>query len=440
LKNPKTILIAIGALVLIGIGFLFFRSPKPHIEIKAETLAEIGPFPIVNTWVTSLLVIAVITLIAFLATRSIKLIPSGLQNIVEAVMEALYNICINTAGEKNAKRFFPVIMTIFVYIWIANWMALLPFFNAIGAFQEQKADHFYHEATVFNETAGIGWIPPNRSEIEFHEEEAPSWEQVEAIDAEIDEAEAAGAPKAEIDALKDARHDAELHAREEAINMNLATAAGLELDYSACEEIEDTEEKHHCEHEIALEPENVAAAQAKLDEDGKKIGLIYPYFRSMNTDINSPLSIAIMAMIFVEFWGITALGLFKYGSKFFNFSSPIFFFVGLLELVAEFARVISFTFRLFGNMLAGEILLLVMTFLAPFLVALPFYGLETFVGVIQAFVFAMLTLVFAVLATSAHDGHGDEHDEHGEHGEHDDGYVPYTGPDVPLQGPAPVSR
>ena len=82
--------------------------------------------------------------------------------------------------------------------------------------------------------------------------------------------------------------------------------------------------------------------------------------------------------------------------------------------IAELARIISFTFRLFGNMLAGEILLLVMTFLAPFVVALPFYGLETFVGVIQAFVFAMLTLVFAVLAVSSHDDHGDEHDEHEE--------------------------
>jgi F-type H+-transporting ATPase subunit a len=135
----------------------------------------------------------------------------------------------------------------------------------------------------------------------------------------------------------------------------------------------------------------------------------------MNTDINSPLSIAIMAMIFIEFWGITTLGVFKYAGKFFNVSSPIKFFVGILEFIAEIARIISFTFRLFGNMLAGEILLLVMTFLAPFLVALPFYGLETFVGVIQAFVFAMLTLVFAVLAVSSHEGHDDEHDDaHGE--------------------------
>ena len=93
--------------------------------------------------------------------------------------------------------------------------------------------------------------------------------------------------------------------------------------------------------------------------------------------------------------------------------------VGLLEFVAEIARLISFTFRLFGNMLAGEILLLVMTFLVPFVVALPFYALETFVGVIQAFVFAMLTLVFGTLAVSSHDDHDDEHEEHDEapHGE-----------------------
>jgi F-type H+-transporting ATPase subunit a len=135
--------------------------------------------------------------------------------------------------------------------------------------------------------------------------------------------------------------------------------------------------------------------------------VLVPYFRSMNTDINSPLSIAIMALIFIEFWGITTLGVFKYAGKFFNVSSPINFFVGILEFIAEIARLISFTFRLFGNMLAGEILLLVMTFLVPFLVALPFYGLEVFVGVIQAFVFAMLTLVFAVLAVSTHEDHGE---------------------------------
>ncbi len=89
---------------------------------------------------------------------------------------------------------------------------------------------------------------------------------------------------------------------------------------------------------------------------------------------------------------------------FFNFSSPIFFFVGILELISEFSRVISFTFRLFGNIFAGEVLLTVIGFLAPFLAPIPFLGLEIFVGFIQALVFAMLTVTFLSMATS-HDHH-----------------------------------
>ena len=80
-------------------------------------------------------------------------------------------------------------------------------------------------------------------------------------------------------------------------------------------------------------------------------------------------------------------------------------FVGLLELVSEFARIISFSFRLFGNVFAGEVLLLVLAFLVPYIVSLPFYALEGFVGFIQGFVFFMLALVFFTLATQ---GHGEE--------------------------------
>ena len=79
-------------------------------------------------------------------------------------------------------------------------------------------------------------------------------------------------------------------------------------------------------------------------------------------------------------------------------------FVGLLELVSEFARIISFTFRLFGNIFAGEVLLVAMGFLIPLIGIMPFLGLELFVGFIQAFIFAMLTLVFAVMATTPHEG------------------------------------
>jgi F-type H+-transporting ATPase subunit a len=99
--------------------------------------------------------------------------------------------------------------------------------------------------------------------------------------------------------------------------------------------------------------------------DGKKVGELIPLFRGINTDLNTPLAIAIAAVIAVEWWGISALGLFTYGGKFFNFHGPIDFFVGILELVSEIVRLVSFTFRLFGNMFAGEVVILMFTFLTP---------------------------------------------------------------------------
>ena len=144
---------------------------------------------------------------------------------------------------------------------------------------------------------------------------------------------------------------------------------------------------------------------AEGEHEGKKAGRLLPLFRGANTDLNTTLAIAIVAMFFVTYWGISELGLKLYGSKFINFSSPIMLFVGLLELIAEFARVVSFTFRLFGNMFAGEVLLIAMMFLLPFIGIVPFMGLELFVGVIQAFIFSMLTLIFGVTAIAAHSEH-----------------------------------
>jgi F-type H+-transporting ATPase subunit a len=101
---------------------------------------------------------------------------------------------------------------------------------------------------------------------------------------------------------------------------------------------------------------------------------------------------------------VQRLGFFGHVGKFINVThGPIHFFVGLLELVGEFAKVLSFSFRLFGNVFAGEVLLVIMMSLLPSLVsaaALPFFLLEYFVGFIQALVFAMLTLVFLKVATA----------------------------------------
>ena len=124
--------------------------------------------------------------------------------------------------------------------------------------------------------------------------------------------------------------------------------------------------------------------------------------RSPAADLNFTLALAIIAVFTTNFFGIVVLGVFAHIKKFLNFSSPINFFVGILEIVSEFAKIISFSFRLFGNVFAGEVLLVIITALAPFVIPLPFYGLEIFVGFIQALVFTALTLVFIKMAIETH--------------------------------------
>lgn len=391
MKNPKVILGVLGTVLLIGVGFFLFRGPKPIIEIKAETLIDIGPFPLVNTYVSSVFAVIVLIVVAWRATRKLGLIPGRLQGAVESLVEAMYNICVSAAGEKHARRFFPVVMTILVFIWVANWLALLPFFNAIGTVEKVNAAEFHKEAIVMSQSAGINIIQLNQKALEFDVDTAPCSPYSTS----------GGATPAAPDAA--ARYDSCIKGqRGAAITEKLASKEGIHVgDVASCSGAPGDAAHDDCL--VALSDKAIA----QLNAEGKELGVLKPYFRSMNTDINSPLSIAIMSAIFVEFWGITTLGAFRYATKFFNLSSPINFFVGILEFIAELARLISFTFRLFGNMLAGEILLLVMTFLVPFVLALPFYGLEVFVGFIQAFVFAMLTLVFGVLAVSTHDDHGE---------------------------------
>jgi len=129
-----------------------------------------------------------------------------------------------------------------------------------------------------------------------------------------------------------------------------------------------------------------------------------PLLRSPAADLNFTLALAIVAVLSINILGVAAIGAAKHAKKFFNFKNPIEFFVGILELISEFAKMVSFSFRLFGNVFAGEVLLTIMAFLVPYLVPLPFLFLELFVGMIQAFIFAMLTLVFIASAVTEHHG------------------------------------
>ncbi|MEX1997194.1 MAG: F0F1 ATP synthase subunit A [Candidatus Andersenbacteria bacterium] len=131
-----------------------------------------------------------------------------------------------------------------------------------------------------------------------------------------------------------------------------------------------------------------------------------PLLRGATADLNTTLGLAIISVVMTQIYAIAELGLFRHLRKYFSWN-PILLFVGLLELVAEFSKMISFSFRLFGNIFAGEVLLVVIAYLMPLVAPLPFFGLELFVGLVQALVFTMLTLVFLEIATVDHsdDGH-----------------------------------
>jgi len=340
--KPRTLLLlALGALVFL-LGFVFLRGPTPHIAIAAEELTKVGPVKITNTMITSWCVVALTAAFFLLAVRKWSLVPHGLQNFVEAGLEAFYNLVVNVAGEKNGRRFFPVVATIFLYVVISNWLSLTPIYNSIGWVghdedpHKQIEEHGFVEGIIFDDT-GLG-------------------------------------------------------------DIRIIPLSGLG-------NLRITSDKNKIE---AGEPEGPQKYQ-KAVQDGKFVGELIPLFRGSNTDLNTPLALAIASAIAVEFWGISSLGLFSYGKKFFNFTTPINAFVGLLELVSELVRLVSFTFRLFGNMFAGEVVILMFTFLTPLVITLPFYGLEIFVGLIQAFIFSMLTLVFGVMAVTHGDHGAEEH-------------------------------
>jgi len=335
-------LVTIGVIVVVLLGLVFLRGPTPHIAIKPETLTSIGPFDLTNTVLTSWIVVLTIIIIVYFGTRRRDLVPRGFQNVFEAAIEAFYGLVVSVAGEKNGRRFFPVVATIFFFVLASNWLSLLPVFNSIGLVKEQEHGFVMEKAEVGS--LSVGYVSLS----------SPS---------------------------------------------DLRLTGGGTID----EDDADAHEKF---------------AEAK--EDGKLVGELLPLFRGPNTDINTPLALAIVSAIAVESWGIASLGL-GYGKKFFNFG--LFFrglfrlnvgqmlqgvldaFVGIIELISELARLVSFTFRLFGNMFAGEVVILIFTFLTPLVVGVVFYGLELFIGVVQAFIFALLTLVFGALAVAEHASH-----------------------------------
>lgn len=245
-----------------------------EISLAAEPIFHIGSFLVTNTLLVTLALSSLIIVASFVLRSRLQLVPRGFQNVFEYVVEAVLGLVDSVTQDMNqTKKFFPIVMTIFLFVILSNWVELIPGLGTVGVYEE------HHGETV-----------------------------------------------------------------------------------------------------------------------------LIPFLRSSSADLNVTLAIALISVFTIQFMGIAAIGLRKYAGKFFvsPFHKPYLIgtFVGVLELISEIAKIISFSFRLFGNIFAGEVLLIVMLNLVPYLVPLPFLFLELFVGFVQALVFAMLTLVFLKMAVT----------------------------------------
>ncbi len=247
--------------------------------IYSETVGHVGGFEIRNTLLMSWISVLFLCVVAWRFSRNYMKndVPSSLQNLVEMIIEGLYDFFHSvTQDVRQTKQFFGICATIFLFIVVSNWFGIFPGVGPIGV-----------------------------------------WEV----------------------------------------------------------------------------------------EEGHKI--LVPLLRSTFSDVNMTLAIAFISVVMTQVYGMMNLKFGGYWGKFFvnPLRDPIGFAVGLLELVSEFSKIISFSFRLYGNIFAGEVLLAVIGFLAPYLAPFPFYGLELFVGLVQALVFSLLTLVFFKMGSTGHGGH-----------------------------------
>lgn len=131
---------------------------------------------------------------------------------------------------------------------------------------------------------------------------------------------------------------------------------------------------------------------------------VFHFLRSPSSDLNFTIALSLISISYINFMAVKKLGIFSYLKKFLNFSNPINFFVGILEGISEATKILSLSFRLFGNLFAGETLLIVSSFLFAYLMPLPFLGLEILVGFIQAIIFSSLVVIFYVSSTETAHG------------------------------------
>ncbi len=303
-------------IVLTVVAVSFFPPVRPHILVASEhittsplfTLPVIGSVYLTNTMTTLLVVDILILLLAWAVHRSMSkggLMPGGVAGVVEAGVEALYNLTETTAG-RYTKMIFPWFATFMILVMFSNLIALIPGFEAFGSLERVKAGE--------HGNAAIQLLP---------------------------------------------------------------------------------------------------GVMAITNQPGEFV--VVSWFRGMSTDLNFTVALALISVITTQIIGFKVQG-WRYIFRFFNvttlFNKPFFgvmdFIVSVLELISQMALILSFAFRLFGNMFAGMVLLFLVASMVPVFMPSMIMTFEFGIGLIQAFVFGMLTLVFMSQATQGHES-GEEH-------------------------------
>ncbi len=278
----------------------------PHVRLAPDEIFHIGAFPVTNTLLCTWISIIILILFFFFATRRRDLVPRGIQNLAEWLVELLRGLAESVLGKGTGGKFFPLAAAIFIFILVSNLLDVFPGVDTVGTI----------------DTAALQ-------------------------------------------------------------QMHTSSPYGPFL-------------------------------------FGDISNAVIPWIRPATTDLNLTLAMALVVVVTAQAFGFYSLGPVEHLSKYFNFRALfkfsmegiIEFFVGLLEIISEIARLLSLAFRLFGNIFAGSVVLAVFAFLLPAVADIIFIPFEIFVAFIQALVFALLTLVYLQLAAV---GHG--HESEGEHEE-----------------------
>ncbi|HEY5476151.1 MAG TPA: F0F1 ATP synthase subunit A, partial [Tepidiformaceae bacterium] len=328
----KRVYIALGVVAVVvwlAIGFLVAKGPQPEIIVPAESLWKLGPLHVTNTLLTAWVVMVLLVVVSLVATRSMKLMPSGVQNFVEAVVDFLMGQIEDIAGHENGRRFFMVVSTFFLFIIASNWFGLLPFFNSIGktadvgheifaVIQEHQASGELFAKTKkyggwkMQDSGGIVLVKPGGSAVDF-----------------TVQANATAADTLDRYIVFLASNFAGFKASDDEIaapTPEIVKAAAATLTGSASPQLLIAESK---DAEGVPSPALGKTVSGFDFSNSQKMALIVPFFRGVFSDVNNTLALGICSFVVVEFWGFQALGA-GYLKKFFNLNG-IMSFVGILE-------------------------------------------------------------------------------------------------------------